>query len=177
MTTVFAGDVVEASDYNELEGGTLGAPICQLVQQSGATQSGWTSATNNAITFGVGSETVDTHNAHDTGSNTSRIVIGVKLGWWLVEGVYVSPGNSATTTVRAMIAKNGSVVVGSCQAIQPASTTVINALSTRSVLVEATSASDYVEVHGYQIAASGTIGTGFLAYLASSLSATWQRPS
>lgn len=176
---VLAGDVIYASDHNTVESGTLGAPVCQLVQQAGASQSGWTSATPTAVTFGAGSEAVDTHNAHDVSTNNSRITIGVKLGWWLVEGVYVPANQNNTTLIRAILAKNGTSIPGSFTGLPfpTAPGTALIGITTRSILIEATSASDYVELQGYQTAASGTIGTAVSSYATSSLTATWQRPS
>jgi hypothetical protein len=84
--------------------------MCQLVQQT--TQTGWATNTPTAITFGSGSEIVDTGTFHDTGSNTSRIVIGKKLGWWKVSGVYCPLSSSTTTAARCYLAKNGTAVSG-----------------------------------------------------------------
>ncbi len=166
-----AGDIIYATDVE--------TPICQLTQQAGANQSGWTSATPTAVTFGVGSEDVDSHNAHDTGSNTSRIVIGVKLGWWQVEGVYVPVNQNNTTLIRAILGKNGSLITGSFTGLPfpTAPGTSLIGITTRSMLIEATNANDYIELFGYQTAASGTIGTAVNSYVASSLTAVWQRPS
>ncbi len=165
-----AGDIIYATDVDIC--------LCQLVQQTGAAQTGWTSATPTAVTFGVGSETVDTHNAHDTGSNTSRINIGVKLGWWHIEGVYVPVNQNNTTLIRAIVGLNGNLIPGSFTGLPFTSPgTSLIGITTRAILVEATSASDYVELYGYQTAGSGSIGTAVNSYAASSLSAIWQRSS
>ena len=132
-------------------------PLGFFVQQ--ASQTGWTSATFTAVTFGASSEVIDRDTQHSTSSNTSRVVIGDTLGWYKVSGVYVPAVNSATTFVRCCIAKNGTEVNGSCSSFNPVSTSSALALPTPTVLVEATSATDYVELLGWQTAASGTIGT------------------
>jgi hypothetical protein len=150
--------------------------MCQLVQQTA--QTGWTSGTSTAVTFGASSETVDTGTFHDTGSNTSRIVIGKKLGWWQVGGVYAPATNTASSYIRASIGFNGSVVAGSTGGILISGAAGFVAVSSGNILVQAVSATDYVELLGYQIAGSGTVGTGISAPLiVSSLTAVWKRPS
>ena len=52
------------------------------------------------------------------------------------------------------------------------------AVASGTVLVQASSATDYVELLGYQLASGGTIGTAVSAPLiVSSLTATWLRPA
>ncbi len=152
-------------------------PMCHLVQQ--VAQSGWTTSTPTAVTFGSGSEVIDTDALHDTSTNTSRVVIGKKLGWWEVSGVYCPAGaNTATTLVRSMIYKNGNLIAGAFAGIPQSSITAFVAVPTPVILVEATSVTDYVELMGFQTAGSGTIGTaGINIYVASSITAVWQRPS
>lgn len=160
---------------SDVEGAML-QPMVQLVQQTA--QTGWTSATPTAITFGASSEVVDTGAFHDTATNNTRIVIGGKLGWWLINGVYCPTSNNATTTVRAMIYKNGVAIGGGFGGQSLSATTALVGVPTPVVLVEATTATDYVELWGYQTAASGTLGTSINSgFVACSLTAVWQRPS
>lgn len=154
----------------------LSVPMVHLVQQTA--QTGWTSATSTPVTFGAGSEVVDSAGMHDTSSNTSRIVIGGRLGWWQVSGIYAPATNSNATYLRSSIGFNGALVAGSTGGILVGSAAGFLAVPSGTVLVQATSASDYVELLGYQIAVSGTIGTGVSAPLiVSSLTATWLRPA
>lgn len=154
----------------------LNAPIVHLVQQTA--QTGWTSSTSTPVTFGAGSEVVDTFGLHDTSTNTSRITIGGKLGWWQVSGVYAPATNGNSTYLRSSIGLNGSLVAGSTGGILVGSAAGFLAVPSATVLIQATSASDYVELLGYQIAVSGTIGTGVSAPLiVSSLTAAWLRPA
>lgn len=150
-------------------------PCCWLVQQSA--QTGWTTATPTAVTFGASSEVIDTDALHDTGSNTSRIVIGKKLGWWEVGGVYCTPGNSNTVAVRAYLYFNGSPITGGVGGFNPATGTTIQAVVTPTILVQATSVTDYVELYGWQTAGAGTLGTAISGPVAPSFLATWKRPS
>jgi hypothetical protein len=160
------------SGVSELES----PPMCHLVQQTA--QTGWTSNTLTAITFGTGSEVIDTDAIHSEGSNTSRLQIGLKLGWWEVSGVYAAASNSATTIIRAAMYKNGVVINGSFGGDQLSTTGSFYTASTPVLLVEATSSTDYVELYGHQTAASGTIGTAInSSMVASSITAVWRRKS
>lgn len=152
-------------------------PLCHVVQQSGGTQSGWSSITETAVTFGAGSTVVDTLGIHSEGSNTSRLVIGMKLGWWEVSGVYVPASNGANTEPRAMLFKNGSFVVGSGAGWTIPTTTHLYGIPTPTIEIEATAGGDYIELRGYMTAGSGTLGTGYASYLACSLRAKWLRES
>lgn len=162
-------DLQALSDYLKflLETGPL---VC-LVQQSA--QTGWTTATDTAVTFGSGSEGIDRGSTHSTSSNTSRLNIGTHLGWWEVSGVYAAPSNTATTTLRASIGLNGTVFDGSKTSQQLSSFSGTPSLATGTVYIEATDAADYVELLGFQTAASGTLGTGVTADIASSLRARY----
>lgn len=142
-------------------------PLGFFVQQT--SQTGWTTATFTSVTFGTSSEVIDRDTQHSTSSNTSRVVIGDTLGWYKVSGVYVPQTNTATTLVRACIALNGTEINGSATSMSPASTSSALSLSTGVVLVEATSASDYVELKGWQTAASGTLGAVAGTIISSSL--------
>ena len=150
--------------------------LCHLVQQSA--QTGWTSNTLTAVTFGSGSEVIDTDSIHDEASNTSRLVIGKRLGWWEVSGVYAAASNSATSIIRAAMYKNGAVINGSFGGLQLSSTGSFYTVSTPRLLVEATSDTDHVELYGHQTAGSGTIGTAInSSMVASTITAAWKRPS
>ena len=149
-------------------------PCCFLVQQSA--QTSWTTATPTAVTFGAGSEVTDTDGLHDTGSNTTRIVIGKKLGWWEISGVYCAPANTNTVAVRAYLYLNGIAIPGSVGGYNPASSTTIQCVTSPTVLVKAVSSSDYVELYGWQTAGAGTLGTAISGDVASSFRATWKRP-
>lgn len=175
MTTFFAGSPVNAGDIEAV----ADPSICELVQQSGQAQTGWTSATPTAITFGAGSTVVDSDSIHSESSNTSRLVIGLRLGWWQIDGLYCPATNAAQTTARTIIYKNGTAILGSFGGYgpQPASSPPFISLNTKpALLVQATAITDYVELYGYMTAASGTIGTAVSSpYVASSITAKWVR--
>lgn len=152
-------------------------PVCHLIQPSGQTQSGWTNGAATAVTFGTGSTILDTEGAHSESTNISRVVIGKKLGWWKVSGVYCpASGNAAATQYRAVIGKNGTPIPGSFGEPAGATTNFVG-VTTPTVLVQATSSSDYVELMGVTVAGSGTIGTSTSSpYVNCSIYAEWTRP-
>lgn len=147
---------------------------CHLVQQT--PQTGWTSGTATAVTFGSGSTILDTDGIHSESSNTTRVVIGGKLGWWRVTGVYVpATSASSTTLMRAAIGKNGSLISGSFGGLATSFTTTIHGQPAATVEVQATVSTDYVELYGTQTSA-GTVGTTVNTFAACSLLAVWDRP-
>ena len=137
-----------------------------LVQASA--QTGWTASTFTSITFTT--ETADNDGQHSTSSNTSRVVIGNTLGWYLVIGTYASASDASGVTRRAQVALNGTVVSGST-GITPAAGF---ATATAWCLVQATSSGDYVELQGWTDATT-TRGTAVSGGLTSSLAAIYLR--
>lgn len=166
-----AGDRVFWSDVAD----AIRPPACHLVQATGAAQTGWGTLAATAVTFGAGSEILDDLVLHDTATLNTRVIIGKKLGWWKVSGVYCPAVNAAMLQARAYIGKNGAAVQGSYGGEGAA--TVFTGVTTPVVLVEATAVTDYVELYGVEQAASGTIGTTVNSYIASSLTATWLHAS
>lgn len=172
MTTFFAGSPVNAGDLEAI----ADPSICHLVQQPGATQSGWTAGAATAVTFGSGSTVIDSDSIHSESSNTSRLVIGKRLGWWQISGVYVPTSNAGAsiTQVRALIYKNGSAFYGAFGG--GAYSQVFIGVETPTVLVQATSSTDYVELMGVMVGSGSPLGTTTSSpYVASSIAAVWVR--
>ena len=147
-------------------------PMTYLTQA--VAQTGWVSASTNDITFTT--EVLDRDGQHSTASNTHRVVIGNTLGWYRVSGVVVFAGNTAATLLRANISLNGTAVNGSYVSLGVAAATLSSsatALSTNSVLVQATTATDWVSLQGLVTAASGTLGTAVSGAVTSSLTVEW----
>jgi hypothetical protein len=179
MVTEFAGSSAPAADMNY----QFTPPLCQVTQQGLTAQSGWTSATATAVTFGAGSTVIDTDGIHSESSLTSHLVIGKRLGWWQIDGVYCpasNPTGALFSTARAIIYKNGTAVSGSFGGIAGTLNVFLSVPTKPGLLVQATAASDYVELMGYQTA-SGTgnvIGTAVSSpYVASGITARWVRDS
>lgn len=179
MVTEFAGSVASSADVNY----QFAPPICQVTQQGLTAQSGWTSATATAVTFGAGSTVIDTDGIHSESSLTSHLVIGKRLGWWQIDGVYCPASNTSPATfaaARAIIYKNGTAVSGSFGGIAGALSIFLSVNTKPGLEVQATAASDYIELMGYQTAAgtSPVIGTAVSSpYVASTLTAKWIRDS
>jgi len=151
----------------------LEPPSCMVVQTTA--QTGWTADALTAVTFTTGSTVVDTDGFHSESTNTSRIVIGGKLGWWQINGIFTPLSNGSITRYRSVIGKNGSQVIGSFAGVVK-STGSFDGVSTPTVLVQATLSTDYVELYG-AVGGTGTLGTGVNSYVTSSLTAIWVRPS
>lgn len=146
-------------------------PFAQFVQA--VAQSAWTTATYTALTWST--EVVDTDSQHSTVSNTSRVVIGTTLGWYRCRGTVCFAVNGAATVFRGAIALNGAVVEGSMTSIPVnAPTGGAHAIPVE-FEVQATNATDYVELMGYMAAPSGTIGTNVSSGAKSSFTVEWIR--
>lgn len=146
-----------------------GKPIFYAVQA--VAQTGWTTSTFTAITFTT--EVLDRGAQHSTSSNTSRVVIGGTLGYYRISGTFGAAGNSAATLLRASIGLNGTRVASGMSTISPGGVASAVSVTTPTVIVQATSSSDYIELFGYVTAASGTLGTSVSADFGSSLTVEW----
>lgn len=169
--TFNAGDEVDAVDM------AAAIPsICHCVAQSA--QTGWTTQTPTAITFGTGSTVIDTDAIHSESSNTSRFVIGKRLGWWEVSGIYCAASSTtAASFLRAILYKNGTAISGSFNGIQGAANVFI-ALPTPVIQVEAQASTDYIELYGYESQTGTPIGTAVSSpYVASSIRLRWVKSS
>jgi hypothetical protein len=131
-----------------------GAPIlvgdnaryrCKATQ---LTQQSVTSATLTNIAFDD-ADTLDDLGIHDPVTLNSRFVIGLALGWWLVVGTVVWNTSAVASGRRSQLNLNGTGINGSFTI-----TPILSAngfWSTQSeTIVQATAATDYVELQGYQ---------------------------
>lgn len=103
---VSAGGRIYASDINTIIGYTTGKPLVRLVQQ--AAQSIPDNA-GTALTFGAGSEWIDTHGFHDTSTFTTRITPTI-AGWYDFSGLYMTVAGTDYVSVQAYLRKNGSSI-------------------------------------------------------------------
>jgi hypothetical protein len=137
------------SDINTLITLTLNRPLVRLQQQS--TQS-IPSLTDTAITFGVGSEDIDTHGFHDTSSNTSRIIPNV-AGYYQLTGNVWWGNDADLKSYHAAIAKNGSVVARNRVLLSNNASFVTDATSrshSAFAILSANGTTDYFELMGQQ---------------------------
>ena len=99
-----AGGPTGYSDYAGLASASSAKPLVHLVAQAGQSLSDGIST---AITFGSGSEEIDTHGFHDTASNTSRITPTV-AGYYRFYGAVFFPGFTDYVNMQCWVRKNGS---------------------------------------------------------------------
>lgn len=145
MTAVEVGDPVTA-DLLDL---MLNPPVCRLVQQ--AAQS--IATANTALTFGAGSEDIDTHGFHDTTTNNTRITPNV-AGYYEITGTYASAATTATFLALTP-GKNGGTVA---PRVQPWYTTTSGVKTVSvSARVSANGTTDYFEM--FAINQAGGINT------------------
>lgn len=122
----------------------------------GTAQTGWTTGTYTTITFGT--EDFDWGTIHDPVTNASRINIGVKLGLWEVSGMYAAAVNNVCSNHRARMIVNGSQINGGLTSFAMTTSGFV-CIPIPTQLVLATVSTDYVEMQGYMVAGSGTLGT------------------
>lgn len=103
---VAAGDEINAADLTSLEDYTIRKPLVRLVQQAAQSM---TSSTAAAITFGSGSEEVDTHGFHDTTTNPSRITPTI-AGWYRLTGTFNIVSGTSVTQLVGVFRRNGTTV-------------------------------------------------------------------
>ena len=146
-TSKAVGAKVQALDWNTYVKGNddffiFNRPLC-IARQSVAQ----VVATSTFTPITMDTETLDRDNQHSTVTNTDRVVIGNTLGWYRVSGVVSFPG-SATGTRIAAIYLNGSPIssTGYTRIGANASFTAIPV----SAIVQATLATDYVQVIAWQ---------------------------
>lgn len=142
---VFAGQPATAAQINAIMAATVEKPLCRLIQQSAQSI---TDATDTAITFGSGSEDIDTHGFHDTASNTSRIT-PTKAGYYTVRAIFWAPANTDYATVSIAIRKNGSTTLPAVIREGPNATSAARSVEV-TVLSSANGTTDYWEAMGQQ---------------------------
>src|ERR1700755_1721095 len=143
-----AGDPIKASDSTTIAQASTLAPIVRLIQQ--VVQAVAASSVDTAITFGSGSEDIDTDGFHDTTTNTSRITPTV-AGYFELSGVYSSASNASS--MGASIGKNGTrVPSGQLESVATADN---RGIVTGPVILTANGSTDYFELYARQ----GTAGT------------------
>lgn len=164
---VAAGDTFYASDINQI----LGKPIVKLVAQASQNLADNTAV---ALTFGVGSEEIDTHGFHDEAVNPTRITPSV-AGYYRIRGAVFLPNRSDYATTYCAIYKNG---VAIAPISRPGVSTSGGVRSAEGEgLTSANGSSDYFEVIAFQdnaanVVAATNVSGGFSPYF----EVVWERP-
>lgn len=158
-----AGDYAAYTDLGTIIALTYNRPIVRLIQQ--VAQAMATGADVN-VTFGAGSEEVDTHDFHDVSTNTSRITPKVP-GWYRLTGTVHFAATTTMTNYWANIAKNGTIQAPRMRVVLPATaTTALVRALTVTMLLSANGSTDYFELIGQQNS-GGSINTSVGAGTAS----------
>lgn len=100
-----AGGIIQAADLTTLAAQTTGRPLVRLIQQSAQSIA---SSTSVALTFGSGSEDIDTHNFHDPATNTTRVTpTSTWAGYYRCTVTFHLSAAGTTTQMYACVSKNG----------------------------------------------------------------------
>lgn len=139
-----AGDIIFWSDVAD----AIRPPVTRLVQQAAQSLA---NGANAAITFGAGSEEIDTHSFHDTSTNTTRIT-PTKAGRYRVRVTVAVAANSTVSLLTAFVGKNGASVQPFSRS-KPAVVSASTISHDAEAIVELNGTTDYVE--GYANQTSG----------------------
>lgn len=142
-----AGDFALWEDIADL----IDPPVVRLVQASAQSLA---NNTPTALTYGAGSEEIDSHGLHDMVTNPSRITLG-KAGIWEVRATLNLAVSSAVTIAYSVVAKNGANVQP-LPRVKPAATSTTTGAQV-AALVES-DGDDYVEHMVVQVS-GGSVST------------------
>lgn len=144
-------------------------PVVRLVQK--ATQNlADGAAGNSAITFGTGSEDIDTHGFHDTATNNHRITPNVP-GYYRLRGyLYMAAGTYSQLVIGFL--KNGATLHYEVERPDPASAAVG---AKAEIEISANGSGDYFQFNGQQHS-GGTKATNVTAGFESTFTCEWMRP-
>jgi hypothetical protein len=126
---------------------------CRVTQ--GTAQSGWTSTVVNTLTFGT--EDFDWGDLFDSGTSTTKILIGMYPGLWLVSGLFAVAQNSAITRHMTRLALNGTAINGGITSTGDATAQFVS-IPLPATLVVSTLSTDYIEMQA-AVTGTGTLGT------------------
>lgn len=171
--TAVSGKRAYAADVQAIQNSSSNKPLLRLVQQVAQTLA---SDTDTAVTFGAGSEEIETVGWHDVASNTTRITPTV-AGYLRLYGTIWLAADTDITNFHASIGKNGSIIHRN-RLVFPSTAT---GSSTRSLQVTCMQAcngtTDYFELFARQLQATpATLNTLTGTGIASVLEAEYLRP-
>jgi hypothetical protein len=163
---VAAGDIVYAADMNAVIAGSIGKPVCQLMQ---SVAQSIPNGVATALTFTT--EVKDTHGIHESVTNPSRVTPNVP-GTYRVTATYASAANTATQ-LAVSVAKNGAVVQP-YKRDTPAATSAAKSVQT-SALVDCNGTTDYIEAQATQNSGAA-LNTQVSGGVNSTLEVVFERP-
>lgn len=137
----FAGDPVYASDVETIADYTTQRPLVRLIQQ--AAQS-IPHNTNTAVTFGAGSEDIDTHNFHDVTTNPSRVKPTI-AGYYRCRATTLHGSRTDYTAINGWIRKNGTGNLAPAHRYGPSTSSTQVQTTIAEAIVACDGVTDYVE--------------------------------
>lgn len=135
-----AGDKALWSDVAD----AINPPITKLVQQVAGQQTALATGADTVLTFGAGSEEIDTHNYHDTVTNNSRVT-PTKAGYYEIEIRPIYAFSTTITAVGTFVRKNGAVVERSGNQKPNGTNNVNTAAPTLETVLACNGTGDYFE--------------------------------
>jgi hypothetical protein len=120
--------------------------IVRLIQQSGQNLS---DNTDTALSFGAGSEDVDTAGWHDEVTNNTRITPTV-AGYYVFTGLLFVPANTDYLNLQVYIRRNGATILPSSARHGPNATNSSRSVQITCDHVLMNGSTDYVEAVGNQ---------------------------
>lgn len=176
MSTTYAvGQRLTASLLQTLADGTVNKGVTRLIQQ--ATQS-LNDNTDTAITFGAGSEDVDTGNWHDEVTNNTRITPS-QAGYCTFRAVFYIAAAADYVNLQVYIKKNGATILPASSRQGPNATSSSRSIQIVIGPILMNGSTDFVEVFGNQdntaSAARSTTSSGGTASCL--FEAIFERPS
>ena len=137
-----AGDKAFWSDIAD----AINPPLIRLVQQAADT---FVTGVAKAVTFGAGSEDIDTHGFHDTAVNNTRIT-PTKAGYYDFRGtIFFASAAHNDQQIQAFIYKNG-VIVAPGNRVRWNATTATQKSIEAYAMIPMNGTTDYVELQGTQ---------------------------
>jgi hypothetical protein len=163
------GGTTQLADLLAYASSSTAKPLVRVVQQ---TVQSIANSTTVALTFGAGSEEIDTDGWHDTSVNTSRIT-PLKAGYVRLTGTVFFPTTTTITVLRACIGKNGTIL-SPYKAEKPSTTSQVVSAQI-SMLQQCNGSTDYFELFALQ-SSGAAVNTSTGAGVSSVLELEFLRP-
>ena len=159
-----AGQVPDASDYATIAAASNKKPLVRLVQ---AAAQSIANNTTTALTFGTGSEDIDTDGYHSESSSNTRVT-PTRAGIYKATVTTAFAPSAAQTAVDAMVGKNGSITQPQVR-LSPGTSNIAKA-QMASALISINGTGDYIEGFARQISSPSAslntqVGSGFNSVL------------
>lgn len=170
---VSAGDPVTSADGTAVEDYTIRKPLVRLAQQ---VAQALTIATDVAITFGSGSEEIDTHGFHDETTNNTRITPTL-AGYYRIfsTACFATPASGNFQTLSTVITKNGTQIAPLLR-LSTGTTAGSRSVQT-SALVSANGTTDWFDMRAQHTNTAGlNVNTSVGTPLQSTFECVFERP-